>query len=166
MPGFICRQCGQYHDNLPLGYRFAAPAYWSAAFAQDEQSQCGEEICIIQAEHFFIKGNIEIPVTTTGGLFNYTVWVAVGKDDFQRATSLWQNPKRSKEAAYAGIVANQLIGYPDTLHLEVKVHTREVGFRPYLALEAAEHPLVVEQQQGIEITRVQEIAALVIHHDK
>jgi hypothetical protein len=43
------------------------------------------------------------------------------------------------------------------------VHTREVGQRPRIELEPTDHPLAVEQRQGITRERVQEIAEIVLH---
>jgi hypothetical protein len=60
-----------------------------------------------------------------------------------------------------------LPGYPDTLHLKTMVHTREPGRRPFIELDPTDHPLAVEQREGITWERVQEIAELVLHgeHD-
>jgi hypothetical protein len=56
-----------------------------------------------------------------------------------------------------------LPGYPDTVNLKTMVHSREVGRRPFIELEPTDHPLAVEQRQGITWARVQEIAELVLH---
>ena len=53
--------------------------------------------------------------------------------------------------------------YPATLHLKTHVHTRAVGQRPLIELEATEHPLAVEQRNGITMERVREIAAALLH---
>jgi hypothetical protein len=43
------------------------------------------------------------------------------------------------------------------------VHIRKVGIRPYIELEPNEHPLALEQKNGISIKRVQEIAEHLLH---
>jgi hypothetical protein len=43
------------------------------------------------------------------------------------------------------------------LNLKTRVHTRPVGLRPFIELEPTEHPLAVEQQNGITLARVKEI---------
>ena len=163
MPGFMCHQCGKYHNDLPMSYDFAAPAYWSAALENDANSQLHEEICLIKGQYFFVKGNIEIMIGATGERFIYTVWVSLEQQDFNRVVQLWQNPQRVNEPSYPGQLANQLIGYPDMLGLKVAVHSRKVGIRPFIKLDLGPHPLVAEQTQGIEMRRVQEIAELIIH---
>jgi len=43
------------------------------------------------------------------------------------------------------------------------VHTHPVGVRPEIELEPTEHPLAVEQREGITWERVDEIAAIMLH---
>ena len=47
--------------------------------------------------------------------------------------------------------------YPDTLNLKTMVYLRNDGVRPSIELEPTDHPLAVEQREGISMTRVAEI---------
>jgi hypothetical protein len=47
---------------------------------------------------------------------------------------------------------------PSTLNLKTNVHTQPVGLRPLVELEPTDHPLAVEQRDGITVARVQEFA--------
>ncbi len=165
MPGFICRRCGQYHNDLPMSYDFPAPAYWADSFANDPSSQLQSEVCVIQDQFFFIKGNVEITLGTTGQIFNYTIWTTISKEHFQQTLKVWQNPRRVDLKPYPGEIANELVGYPNTIGLKVKIHTRKMGMRPFFELESVNHPLFMEQQKGVELLRVQEVAEQVIHID-
>jgi len=49
--------------------------------------------------------------------------------------------------------------YPSTENLKTRVHLRDNGVRPYIELEATDHPLAVEQRNGIAADRVAEIYA-------
>ena len=53
--------------------------------------------------------------------------------------------------------------YPETLHLKTMAHTRPVGMTPLIELEPTDHPLAVEQREGITMARVQEIAEKLLH---
>jgi hypothetical protein len=121
-----------------------------------------EELCIVVAhggrEHFFIRANLEIPIHGEKLGFAYTVWVSLSAANFQRAVELWDEPSRADEPPYFGWLSNRLPGYPDTLHLRTLVHTREVGRRPSVQLEPTDHPLAVEQRNGIPPHRMVEIA--------
>jgi hypothetical protein len=52
---------------------------------------------------------------------------------------------------------------PSTLNLKTVVHMQPVGLRPLVELEPTEHPLAVEQREGISIGRVQEFAERILH---
>lgn len=49
---------------------------------------------------------------------------------------------------------------PDTLNLKTNVHIREVGMRSFIELEPADHPLAVEQRDGITHVRTEELARI------
>src|SRR5262245_7256400 len=119
--------------------------------------------CIIDDMHFFIAGNLEIPVAGRKERFSWDVWVSLGPANFGRACDLWETPGRESEPPYFGWLSTVLPGYLYTLHLKTMVHTREVGCRPFVELEPTAHPLAVEQRQGITLSRVKEIAELVLH---
>jgi hypothetical protein len=58
-----------------------------------------------------------------------------------------------------GWLATAIAGYrPSTLGLKTNVHTQPVGERPLVELEPTDHPLAVQQRDGISLARAQEIA--------
>ncbi len=165
MRGFRCRSCGEFHDVLPMHYGAAAPALWFMVPAAERELRCvlSSDQCIIDDKHFFVVGNLEIPVAGVGERFSWDVWVSLSDKNFTRACELWERPGRESEPPYFGWLTTSLPCYPNTLNLKTRVHTREVGRRPYVELEPAEHPLAVEQREGITMARVQEIAELILH---
>ncbi len=64
-----------------------------------------------------------------------------------------------------GWFSNSPPGYPETINLKVAVHSRAVGVRPFLELEATDHPLSQEQANGITVARIQQIAEQMHHHN-
>ena len=121
------------------------------------------DMCLIDEQHGFIVGNLELPIIGLDRQFSWDVWVSLSLPNFKRAFQLWEQKGRESEPPYFGWLSTLLPGYPETLHLKTMVHTREVGRRPRIELEPTEHPLAIEQQQGITMRRVQEIAELVLH---
>ncbi len=146
-----------------MSYGVRAPIYWSEDLANDEHSELGQDLCIIRDEHFFIKGNIEIPILDVEQIFTYTIWVSLSFENFKRVLKLWDDPKRIEEEPYFGWFSCHLPGYPDTINLKTLVHTRELGVVPRIELEPTDHPLAVEQREGITMERVQEIAEINLH---
>jgi hypothetical protein len=74
-------------------------------------------------------------------------------------------PVGASEPSYFSWLCNSIPAYPDTLHLKTAVHTREVGLRPTIELEATDHPLSIEQRNGITVARVRSIAEKMHHHN-
>lgn len=121
--------------------------------------------CTIDDEYFFVRGLVEIPIVESGGVFAWGVWISLSKGSFERACELWDDSQRVYEPTYFGWFCNSVPGYPETLNLKTAVHSRSVGTRPYIELEATEHPLAAEQRNGITMIRVRQIAERMHHHN-
>jgi hypothetical protein len=122
------------------------------------------DTCRIDEKHFFILGNIRIPIQGADRSFSWTAWASLSRENFQKSLDLWDIPGREKEQPYFGWLSSSIPGYPETLHLKTMVHTQPVGTRPEIELEPTEHPLSVEQRHGITWERVNEIASIADHH--
>jgi hypothetical protein len=165
MTGWRCRCCGEVHDELPMHYGASAPALWFGIPEAEREARAllSPDTCLIDGEHGFVIGNLEIPVLDGDHLFSWGVWVSLSLPNFKRAFELWEQVGRESEPPYFGWMSTSLPGYPETLNLKSHVHTRAVGRRPLVELEPTDHPLAVEQRHGITVARVQEIAELVLH---
>jgi hypothetical protein len=150
-----------------MAWHFNAPDAWSS-LPDAERKRRGElssDQCIIDDEHFFVRGLVEIPIIDGTEVFAWGVWVSLSRTNFERASALWDSPQRVEEPTYFGWFCNSIPIYPETLHLKTAVHTREVGARPYVELEPTDHPLAVEQRDGITMARVRQIAEQMHHHN-
>lgn len=162
--GFTCSCCGARHGELPMSYTAAAPDVWDPGFTDADDCLLSSDQCVIHAQHYFVKGLIEIPVIGTDDVFSWGVWVSLSRENFSRAADLWDTPGREAEKPYFGWLTTELPAYPSsTLNLKTNVHTRPVGERPFVELEPTDHPLAVEQRTGITLDRVREIAEAVLH---
>ncbi|MEU3777707.1 DUF2199 domain-containing protein [Streptomyces sp. NPDC032472] len=147
-----------------MNYTAGAPAVWDPAFAERDDCLLSSDQCVIHAQHYFVKGMIEIPVIGSDEVFSWGVWVSLSPENFARAADRWDTPGRESEKPYFGWLTTDLPLYsPTTLNLKTHVHTRPVGERPFVELEHTDHPLAVEQRTGITADRVREIAAAVLH---
>ncbi|MFD4640634.1 DUF2199 domain-containing protein [Lentzea sp. NPDC058436] len=163
-PAFTCGSCGQVHDGLPFAYSMPAPAYWSAEMAENPASVLGEEQCVINDEHFFVRGRIVLPVRDADEDLEWGVWVSLSPANFSRMAEVFENPARVHEPPYFGWLSTVLPGYePTTLNLKTNLHTQEIGVRPVIELEPTGHPLAVEQREGITVARVREFAEIAFH---
>jgi hypothetical protein len=144
-----------------------APDEWSVLSPSQRwaKGDLSSDQCIIDADRFFIHGSLELPVVDGAGPFVWDVWVSLSETNFKRASDRWHDPSRTEEPPYFGWLCSSLPGYPETLSLKANVHTRAVGVRPSIELEPTDHPLAVEQREGITIARVIEIAEIAIQHN-
>lgn len=167
MQGYQCSTCGEFHSGLRFSYGSPAPAsYFDIPEAEREaRVLLSSDQCVIDEEHFFILGRLEIPVLDhEEDTFSWNVWVSLSKESFERTAELWETPGREKEPAYFGWLSTSLPCYDvDTFLLKTNVHTRPVGERPFVELEPTNHPLAIEQRHGIDLKRVQEIAECTRH---
>ena len=162
---FQCSCCGEMLDGPAMAWHFDAPEQW-LALSEEDREQLGEltsDQCVIEREHFFVRGIIEIPVLDGAEEFSWGVWVSLSAKNYDRAGELWNDPGRVNEPPYFGWLCNSIPGYPDTLFLKTNVHTREVGVRPYIELQPSDHPLSIEQRDGITMAAVRAFAER-MHH--
>jgi hypothetical protein len=82
-----------------------------------------------------------------------------------RTNELWAVDGREKEPPFPGWLNSQLPVFGDTYNLTVSVQTQPVGQRPQFIVIDKNHPLAVEQQDGITMERVEEIAVRMLHPD-
>lgn len=165
MNSYICRSCGQQHSDLPTVYGADAPALLETIPANEREARAeiNDDLCMIDEQHFFIRGRIEIPILNSDEHFCWLVWVSLSEQNFVRTCELWERIGREKEPPYFGWLQNSLPFYPDTLSLKTNVHTRAIGARPFVQLEPTDHPLAIEQREGITWERVQYFAEKILH---
>lgn len=163
---YKCGTCGETHRGLPLTW---GPEYPAAVFEvsedeQDERIQISSDQCIIDGKHFFVRGRIEIPIIDSNEKFYWLVWLSVSEQSFDRMSEVWETPGRENEPPYLGRLQSELPVYAEsTLNLAVNIHTQPIGTRPLVELEPTDHPLAVEQKNGITLLRVQQIAEQCLH---
>lgn len=165
--GYICSCCGKKHDELPMSYGSNAPYYWFQTKPEERETRftLDSELCVMDDQHYFIRGNIEIPVKEDKKIFVWDVWVSLSKENFVKAVSCWTKKGRENELEpMFGWLSTTIPCYSEeTLNLKTMVHTREIGIRPLIEVEPTEHPLAVEQRDGVSMKRIQEIAENIIH---
>lgn len=165
MDSYTCAICGGSHDGAPLAYGFVAPALVETIPPSERPRRCelSSDQCIVDDEHFFVLGNLELPIVGLEERFVWTCWVSLSRDRFVRTQELWNAEGRESEPPYFGWLSSSIPGYPETLNLKTHVHTRPVGQRPAIELEPTEHPLAMEQRTGIPRLRIAELASIMAH---
>jgi hypothetical protein len=166
---FKCASCQEIHRGIPT---FAAeyPDYLATLpKTQRENSvHLDSDHCVINNEFYFVRGSIEIPVHGyPDEPFIWGVWVSLSLKSYQEWVSCFNEEKRTHIGPFFGWLSVDLWPYPEScLNLKTRVHLRDNGIRPYIELEPTNHPLAVEQRQGITTERVAELYELMMHYPK
>ena|SRR5215472_11342326 len=155
---FKCASCGEWHEGMP-SFGADAPLYFYGIPAAERDARCvlTGDTCVIDEEHFFIRGCLDIPVAGTTDPFRWGVWVSLSRTSFGQFVACFETPVRAHVGPFFGWLSTELALYPSTVNLKTHVHLRDNGIRPFIELEPTSHPLAVEQRTGITADRVGEI---------
>jgi hypothetical protein len=161
---FQCTSCNEWHEGMP-SFGAEAPLYFYSIPPEDQGRRCimDSDTCVVDQEHFFVRGCLEIPVIGETQPFVWGVWVSLSRDRFGEFVACFNAPQRSHVGPFFGWLSAELPLYPSNENLKTRVHLRNDGVRPYIELEPTDHPLAVEQRNGITVERVAEIYAHVMH---
>jgi hypothetical protein len=118
---------------------------------------------VIDQQHFFVRGCIEIPVHGHDAPFVWGVWASLSQPNFVEWLRQWDKDHRSHVGPFFGWLDAWLKPYADTINLKTMVHLRDHGLRPLIELESTEHPLAVDQRNGITETRAQYLYETMMH---
>jgi hypothetical protein len=160
-----CTKCGDEHDPDELELGFDQPDMFLEIPRRNRQERArgNDDLCEIDGRHFFIRGFLEIPRTDSPRTFAFGMWVKVSRNNYYRYLELWEDEQQAGEPSFAGQLANQIPGYPETVGLRVSVRMLSPTSRPTLHLTGKNHPLAREQQQGITGARLLEILSPYLH---
>ena len=161
---FRCQTCGELHKGMP-GFDAAAPLSYYAIPEPDRASRCalGTNDCVIDRTSFFVLGCLEIPVHDADEPLIWGVWISLSELSFEAWLEVFEHEHRSHVGPFFGWLNAWLKPYPDTMNLKSRVHLRDHGLRPTIELEPTDHPLAVDQRNGISVGRVAEIYAIMMH---
>ena len=158
---WTCACCGKPFDTLPLDWAYNAPGYWNDIPEAERtgRGKLSSDFCVAD-EHYFIRGCLQIPIVDFKGRLVWGVWVSQSADGFARAVELFDRDPDANEEPRFGWLSNEIRIYrPSTLNHKTNIHFQPINSRPLIELEATDHPLAVEQRDGITLQRAQEIAA-------
>ena len=163
-----CYSCEKWHTGPCLDFSYGSPYYWNDDEAEICQSETlnsdhlpkwflDEDRCVINGEHFFVRGIIHLPIIGTAETFRWGVWGSLSKENFQKLLSVYEDPKRAELEPMFSWLSTQIDEYGDTLSLKMYAHIQEPEQRPKFELEPTDHPLSQEYHHGITADRVKEI---------
>ena len=168
MSGYRCRSCCTWHEERPTCFIIPLPeAVLQIPEAEREgRVEASSDQCILDGKHFFILGNVDVPVHGSQEVLRWTVWSTLSEANFRRAALLWETPVRESEPAYFGWLSSQIPGYPWTVNIKALVHTQAVGVRPLIELVEEGHELTRDQREGIDESRLDTLIHAAWHPER
>ena len=164
---FKCSTCGQVHDAEEISFGASAPVQWNLITQSErEKSALGGEQCEIESaegKSYYIRACLNIPIRHTDRQFTWGVWCSLSEKSYAEISAHWNDPDRVKLGPYFGWLSTKIPEYPDTMYLKTKVHQRDVGQRPIVELESSNHPLSVDQRNGISTEHLRQIVETLLH---
>ena len=161
---FECATCGSLHEGIP-SFGWDYPAQYLAVPESERATRVRltDDVCIIDDEWFFVRGCLEIRVHGHAEPLSYSVWLSVSPSSFAEYSRLLEQVERAGGATFFAWLCTAIPGYPDTQLLKTMLHVRAWPTRPYVELEATDHPLAIEQREGVGAWRVQQIVERISH---
>jgi hypothetical protein len=161
---FKCTSCGEWHEGLP-GYAAEAPLYYHSIPPEERAERCvlDSDTCVVDRKSFFVRGCLEIPVHAESVPFIWGVWVLLSNNSFDQFVRCFDTARRSHIGPFFGWLSAALPFYPSTESLKTRVHLRDDGIRPYIEMEPTNHPLALDQRNGMCAERVAEIYSRLEH---
>lgn len=164
---FRCQVCDEWHEGLPdIG--FDAPLHYHQLSdeEQDTIATKSSDLCSINDQDYFVRGVIEIPIRGRDDLFGIGAWVSLKEENFRRYVALYDADDPAGEGPYFGWLCNRIAGYPDTLALKTHLHLRPAPARPSIEIEPTDHPLALQQRDGISRAEIQALIERALHPEQ
>ena len=165
-----CDSCEAWHYGPCLDFSYRAPLFWTdqneaanevAQFSPEKKelpaNLLTEDVCIIDGEHYFIRGVIHLPIIGTNETFRWGVWGSLSRENFEKFLAAIDTPTRAELPPMFSWLSSWIEEYDNSSHIKMYAHIREPSERPIFELEPTNHPLSQEHHHGITPERVKEI---------
>jgi hypothetical protein len=151
MPGFRCGTCNKLHDHLPRDIGYRRPDVYLTIPEEERARRAYEtdDLCVIDGKTHLIRGVLYLPIKGGEERFGWGVWVLVSEADYNRYLDAWDDDTEDAVPPFVGRLSNRLPPYPDADGVEVMVKLRSGGSRPLFTVRSVEHPLGMDQRDGI-----------------
>jgi hypothetical protein len=130
---------------------------------RERRIELSSDGCVIDEQWFFVRGCLDIPVHEHEDPISWGVWCSLSQKSFLRYRELFDQVDREPGESFFGWLCSAIPDYPDTRQLKTMVRVRPWPTRPFVELEPTDHPLAVEQREGITAAQAREIAERMMH---
>ena len=154
---FRCTVCGQAHDDLPDIGAERPDVWWTVP--ENERSRrikITSDTCVVDDEMFLNRGVLRIPLIDEPQVFGFGVWVSQKRENFENYLA---NFDSAEIGPYFGWLCTNIRRYEGgTAQLKTMAHFQGGNQRPHIVVEPTDHPLAIDQREGITLAKAWEIA--------
>jgi len=158
-----CVGCDGVHHGL-LDLAAFAPDPWPGDDRREENSDLrldgdflSEDFCVIDGCYFFVRGVLEIPVHGFAEKFGFGCWSTLSRPNFDKYVDGFDGGNFADWGPWSGWLGNQLADYIGTDPEALWVYPQADRQRPTFRVQDPEHPLAIDQEEGITPERLLEI---------
>jgi len=150
---------------LPLTFGNEFPDYYYSVPPDEREKriELAESLCVVDDEHFFHRGRLTIPIKDYDQDLIFNVWTTISKDNFIKRNTLWNDPRRIEEKPYFGWLQTAVPTYSNTINIKTIAIENEVGLIPTIEIIEEEHPLAIDQKDGITLDRAMQIVDVILN---
>lgn len=152
---YKCSCCGKIYEEIPLCFGPDYPDYYYSV-APDEREkriEMAESLCVVDGEHFVHRCRLTIPIIDYKEDFIWNVWTSISRENFIKRNDLWTNPERVNEPPYFGWLQTIIPTYGETLNIKTMAYEQPAGLIPALEIIEENHPLYIDQKNGISLEK-------------
>lgn len=165
-----CSVCGEEHQGL-MDFGASRPS----AIPTDLRSEVpplvpgktrnflDSDFCVFEGKQFFIRCRLQLRIIGSAETFEFGLWSSLSERNFKLYFESFASETQGALGPWFGWLSNSLPGYPDTFCLKCQVHPQDGRMRPLLELEPTDHPLAVQQREGITFDEILEFFAAAGH---
>lgn len=147
---YVCSCCGETHEGLP-DIAFDQPTYAREVPDSERATRVklGTDLCVVDDEHYFVRGVIAIPIRDHPETLGIGAWVSQKMENFRK----YEDHDDSADIGpFFGWLSNDVpFAGTSALHLKTMVHFQGGDLRPLIRLEPTDHPLAAAQRDGISL---------------
>ncbi len=156
---YKCSCCGQVYDEIPFCFGAELPDYYFSVPPEEraERIELKQSLCVVDKKHFFHRGRITIPIIDHKEKLMFDIWTSISEDNFGNRMDFWDKPERVNEGPYFGWLQSIIPTYGDTLNIKTVAIEQEVGLIPEIQVIEDNHPLKIDQDNGLTYKKALEI---------
>jgi hypothetical protein len=165
-----CAFCGKEHDISDTEPSFRRPdAVISIPPEErgfrviDDDHACAVRDLADTSRQYFLRVLMPFEVAGRSSPCSWGIWVEVSERDHEVTRALWDDPNQHLQPPFFGRLANRIWDYPSTLGLRGWVQLQSPTLIPTFLLEPSDHPLAVEQKDGVTEEKVLQWLQPILH---